>query len=257
MIKEHHDEDRLTLQALDEISSDEDDVYDEEDKEQWNAEAQALRQAISDGAFNHLLMKSKGKANVEGSDYIEDDIDEEDEGHHDGDQDDSDGHHSAEGELAKTNGEDTHSDDDESEDREKESKMTTNSTAIHGKALAAVYDELQTTKKGMAWSECFVVITDKPLPFGGSGADGSPLDIHDDLKRELAFYNMALDAANEARIACGQSGIPFSRPDDFFAEMVKTDGEFMCCLTHVCIPCRCSTLSDTRSYGESKGSSYF
>lgn len=226
MIKQHHGEGRLTLQALDEMSSDEDGGYDEEDKEQWNAEAQALRQAISDGAFNHLLVKSKGKANFEERDRSEDGIDEEDRGHQDSEQDDWEDHNTTAGELAKTNEEDAGS-DDESEDQEKDSKMTTSSTVINGKALAAVYDELQTTKKAMPWSEFLVVIPDKPLPFGGSGAGGSPLDIHDDLKRELAFYNMALDAANEARIACRQSGIPFSRPDDFFAEMVKTDGELM------------------------------
>ncbi|OEU16528.1 eukaryotic rRNA processing, partial [Fragilariopsis cylindrus CCMP1102] len=49
------------------------------------------------------------------------------------------------------------------------------------------------------------------------------LDIHDDLKREVAFYNTALEAVNLARPKCQEFGIPFSRPEDFFVEMVKTD----------------------------------
>lgn len=220
MTKKPDVEDRLTLQAIDAISSDEDDgddVDDGEGKEEWNAEAQALRQAIADGAFNHLLIKSKGKA-VDELDCVEDDFCEED-----SEQDDSDRHDDAYTEVVGAKDEETDH-DDEGEVEEKALKTIT-STAINSKALAAVYEELQTTKKGMSWSELFVVTADKPLPFGGIGADGSPLDIHDDLKRELAFYSQALDAANEARIACRQTGIPFSRPDDFFAEMVKTDGE--------------------------------
>ncbi|KAI9219786.1 eukaryotic rRNA processing [Blastocladiella britannica] len=48
-------------------------------------------------------------------------------------------------------------------------------------------------------------------------------DVADDLKRELAFYNQAHAAVLVARRAILAAGIPFSRPDDYFAEMVKTD----------------------------------
>ena len=48
-------------------------------------------------------------------------------------------------------------------------------------------------------------------------------DVNDDLTRELAFYKQSLDAANEARIRLKKEGIPFSRPTDYFAEMVKSD----------------------------------
>ena len=51
------------------------------------------------------------------------------------------------------------------------------------------------------------------------------VDIHDDLKREVAFYDTALEAVHLARGECERAGIPFTRPDDFFAEMIKTDGE--------------------------------
>lgn len=47
--------------------------------------------------------------------------------------------------------------------------------------------------------------------------------MNDDLNRELAFYKQSLDAVTEARILLKREGAPFSRPTDYFAEMVKTD----------------------------------
>lgn len=48
-------------------------------------------------------------------------------------------------------------------------------------------------------------------------------DVNDDLARELAFYKQCLDAATEGRLQLKKEGVPFTRPTDFFAEMVKTD----------------------------------
>ena len=48
-------------------------------------------------------------------------------------------------------------------------------------------------------------------------------DVNNDLTRELAFYKQSLDAANEARTRLKMEGVPFSRPTDYFAEMVKSD----------------------------------
>ncbi|MCJ1462759.1 rRNA-processing protein and EBNA1-binding protein ebp2 [Pseudocyphellaria aurata] len=48
-------------------------------------------------------------------------------------------------------------------------------------------------------------------------------DVNDDLNRELAFYKQSLDAVNEARALLKREGLPFSRPTDYFAEMVKSD----------------------------------
>jgi rRNA-processing protein EBP2 len=48
-------------------------------------------------------------------------------------------------------------------------------------------------------------------------------DVNDDLSRELAFYKQSLDAAMVGRRQLKKEGVPFSRPNDFFAEMVKTD----------------------------------
>jgi rRNA-processing protein EBP2 len=43
------------------------------------------------------------------------------------------------------------------------------------------------------------------------------------LQRELAFYAQSLEAAKKGRAALLREGVPFSRPTDYFAEMVKTD----------------------------------
>lgn len=48
-------------------------------------------------------------------------------------------------------------------------------------------------------------------------------DVNDDLNRELAFYKQSLDAVNKARVLLKKEGVPFSRPTDYFAEMVKSD----------------------------------
>ena len=48
-------------------------------------------------------------------------------------------------------------------------------------------------------------------------------DVNDDLTRELAFYKQCLDAANDGRTLLKKEGVPFSRPNDYFAEMVKSD----------------------------------
>ncbi|KAI1135694.1 Ebp2-domain-containing protein [Hypoxylon sp. FL0543] len=73
--------------------------------------------------------------------------------------------------------------------------------------------------------------TDKSVPFAThqSIVSAEPTadsieDIQDDLKRELAFYAQSLDAAKRARALLKAEGVPFSRPTDYFAEMVKDDG---------------------------------
>jgi rRNA-processing protein EBP2 len=48
-------------------------------------------------------------------------------------------------------------------------------------------------------------------------------DIDDDLNRELAFYSQSLSAVKEARKQLKAEGNAFTRPVDYFAEMVKSD----------------------------------
>jgi len=49
------------------------------------------------------------------------------------------------------------------------------------------------------------------------------VDVNDDLARETFFYERALESANECVRKLKDLGIPARRPDDYFAEMVKSD----------------------------------
>lgn len=72
--------------------------------------------------------------------------------------------------------------------------------------------------------------TDKSAPFATHQsivsteptANSIP-DVSDDLQRELAFYSQSLDAVRQGRAKLRAEGVPFSRPKDYFAEMVKED----------------------------------
>ena len=49
-------------------------------------------------------------------------------------------------------------------------------------------------------------------------------DPDNDLARELAFHAQALAAAHAATAAAAAAGVPWARPADYYAEMVKSDG---------------------------------
>jgi rRNA-processing protein EBP2 len=47
--------------------------------------------------------------------------------------------------------------------------------------------------------------------------------VHDDLKREVAFYNNTLAMVRLAKDRLKKDGVAYKRPDDYFAEMLKSD----------------------------------
>mmetsp|Transcript_117860 Transcript_117860/g.164168 ORF Transcript_117860/g.164168 Transcript_117860/m.164168 type:complete len:147 (+) Transcript_117860:208-648(+) len=49
------------------------------------------------------------------------------------------------------------------------------------------------------------------------------LDVHDDIKRELAFHNVTRENVMKGMQILVQAKAPISRPDDFLAEMLKSD----------------------------------
>ncbi|XVE58680.1 hypothetical protein DITRI_Ditri04bG0188200 [Diplodiscus trichospermus] len=49
------------------------------------------------------------------------------------------------------------------------------------------------------------------------------VDVNDDLAKELAFYTQALEGTRLAFEKFQSMGLPFLRPADYYAEMVKTD----------------------------------
>ncbi|THV66652.1 hypothetical protein D6D02_09667 [Aureobasidium pullulans] len=88
-------------------------------------------------------------------------------------------------------------------------RLTINNTAA---LLRAVKSFALSSK--LPFSENQVIISDAPTDIP---------DIDDDLNRELAFYKQSLDAVTKARGLLKKEGVPFSRPADYFAEMVKSD----------------------------------
>ncbi|KAK3325710.1 eukaryotic rRNA processing [Apodospora peruviana] len=47
--------------------------------------------------------------------------------------------------------------------------------------------------------------------------------VDDDIVRELAFMNQSLEAARAARVLLRKEGVPFTRPNDYFAETLRSD----------------------------------
>ncbi|KAJ6194897.1 eukaryotic rRNA processing protein EBP2-domain-containing protein [Bipolaris maydis] len=89
-------------------------------------------------------------------------------------------------------------------------RLTINNTA----ALTAALHRIQLPYSKLAFSEHQSVTTDEPVEIP---------DVEDDLNRELAFYKQCLSSVKEARQKLKKEGVPFSRPADYFAEMVKSD----------------------------------
>jgi len=57
--------------------------------------------------------------------------------------------------------------------------------------------------------------------------DDDTFDVDDDLALEFAFHEEALESANWAEAALRDAGIPYKRPDDYFAECMKTDAHML------------------------------
>jgi rRNA-processing protein EBP2 len=89
-------------------------------------------------------------------------------------------------------------------------RLTINNTA----ALTAALNRISLPYSKLAFSEHQSITSDLPTDIP---------DVEDDLNRELAFYKQSLQAVNDARGKLKKEGVAFSRPVDYFAEMVKSD----------------------------------
>jgi rRNA-processing protein EBP2 len=89
-------------------------------------------------------------------------------------------------------------------------RLTINNTA----ALTAALNRIKLPYSKLGFSEHMSLTTDEDVEIE---------DVDDDLNRELAFYKQSLSAVKDARGLLKKEGAPFSRPADYFAEMVKDD----------------------------------
>ncbi|OCF45970.1 rRNA-processing protein EBP2 [Kwoniella heveanensis CBS 569] len=78
-------------------------------------------------------------------------------------------------------------------------------------AMRIVTDAIKVTN--MPWAEHLVLSSRETLD----------VDPSDDLQREMAFYKIALDCIPQAKKLAAKHDIPFTRPVDYYAEMVKSD----------------------------------
>jgi rRNA-processing protein EBP2 len=101
-------------------------------------------------------------------------------------------------------------DEEEKEDIIPHQRLTINNTV----ALTAALKRIALPISKLSFSEHQSVTTSAPV---------SIPDVSDDLNRELAFYAQSLSAVQEARKQLKAEGVPFTRPTDYFAEMVKAD----------------------------------
>ncbi|KAF2111553.1 eukaryotic rRNA processing protein EBP2-domain-containing protein [Lophiotrema nucula] len=139
---------------------------------------------------------------------------------------DSDSEGSSEDDIAEDDEDEEEDEDDEEEDiafSDIESlasedkadviphqRLTINNTS----ALLAGLKRIQLPYSKLAFSEYQSITSDEPTEIP---------DVEDDLTREKAFYQQSLAAVNDARARLKKEGISFSRPADYFAEMVKSD----------------------------------
>ncbi|KAH6892003.1 eukaryotic rRNA processing protein EBP2-domain-containing protein [Thelonectria olida] len=179
-----------------------DDAEDDDEEEDQQIDLDALNDSDSsesDVDFEEKIDRKSSKKNTpQKKDASEEDEDEEEE-----EEDDED--------IPMSDLEDL--DDADKEDLIPHQRLTINNTT----ALLASLNRI-------------AIPTDKSVPFAthqvvsstDETAESIP-DVSDDLQRELAFYSQSLDAVRIARTRLRSEGVPFSRPKDYFAEMVKED----------------------------------
>ncbi|KAK4778071.1 hypothetical protein SAY87_018258 [Trapa incisa] len=67
--------------------------------------------------------------------------------------------------------------------------------------------------QNLAWTDKLSVVFEQ----------AQEVDVNDDLARELAFYTQALEGTRQAFEELQKMGVPFLRPSNYYAEMVKSD----------------------------------
>jgi rRNA-processing protein EBP2 len=106
-------------------------------------------------------------------------------------------------------------------DRQQRQKNATTTTTANNKVfvnnkagLKTSLEDFQWTNKAK-WFDHLVIV--------GENREDTLESVDDDLTRETFFYERALESANVAVKKLKKLGVPVKRPDDYYAEMVKSD----------------------------------
>eukprot|EP00761_Pharyngomonas_kirbyi_P001505 gb/GECH01001509.1/.p1 GENE.gb/GECH01001509.1/~~gb/GECH01001509.1/.p1 ORF type:complete len:254 (+),score=71.19 gb/GECH01001509.1/:1-762(+) len=81
-------------------------------------------------------------------------------------------------------------------------------------ALSEAVKRVRSNLDPLPWLDTLSIVGTRPM------VD----EAQDDLEREVAFYKGAAESAAAGQERLEKGGVPFWRPDDYFAEMVKADG---------------------------------
>ncbi|KAL5017199.1 hypothetical protein ScPMuIL_006788 [Solemya velum] len=82
--------------------------------------------------------------------------------------------------------------------------------------------KLEELKSSLEWAQR-LDITSSPAPTPAGIQHEDLEEVHDDFQRELRFYRQAQATVLEGIPRLNKAGIPTHRPEDYFAEMAKTD----------------------------------
>lgn len=112
---------------------------------------------------------------------------------------------------------------DEASDSESESDAEEEDVKLPEAKANAIYDRDGIMDKlgDMSWPQDVPWI--HRLSVDVDRGQEQEVDVNDDLARELSFYTQALEGTREAFEKLHSMGLPFLRPSDYYAEMVKTD----------------------------------
>ncbi|TCD68345.1 rRNA-processing protein and EBNA1-binding protein ebp2 [Steccherinum ochraceum] len=209
---EDEDEDDEDYEDVEDNEDDSDD--DSEDEDDVNEEGMAKLMAAlgEDGLDDFAQAELRALAG-------DDDDSEGDEGDEEGDEDE-------EGQEEVSEDEDDVVDGGEEEEEEEEEDLALDEVEsveedavprqkleIDNKiALERIRDTIK-LHPSMSWTETLTVTYPETID----------VDVDDDLNRELAFYKQALHGATTAKSLAAKHNFPFTRPTDYFAEMVKSD----------------------------------
>jgi len=79
-----------------------------------------------------------------------------------------------------------------------------------------ILEQLEDIETSLTWDETLDITTNE-------SASSKVVNVHDDLQRELAFYELSILGVLEAQKRFDAAGVDHKRPVDYYAEMVKTD----------------------------------
>jgi rRNA-processing protein EBP2 len=129
-------------------------------------------------------------------------------------------------------GNDNDASDSEEDDEDEEAEAEMERQLVEDKLREEAAAQSAAENKGVYHREAIAALVaewdgERALPWVEHlDTCAAPLEldsVHDDLKREVAFYNNTVASVRAAKDRLKREGIAYKRPEDYFAEMLKSD----------------------------------